>query len=241
MLRSIPAALIAVSLAATAASAQTMLQPDEELAPRAMPASTQSHLGGGFIEFLFSGESRPAPVIAPDRADPAQRGRYVNADPNDPSLDPRQRAPMDPKFMRQEVAYDGKEAPGTIVIDTPNHFLYLVMEGGKAMRYGIGVGRPGFTWSGIHNISVMKEWPDWVPPKEMLERQPSLPHFMAGGPGNPLGARAMYLGSTLYRIHGSNEPWTIGHNVSSGCIRLRNADVVDLYSRVKVGTKVIVL
>ena len=109
------------------------------------------------------------------------------------------------------------------------------------MRYGIGVGRPGFTWSGAHTISAKKEWPDWVPPKEMLERQPYLPHFMAGGPNNPLGARALYLGSTLYRIHGSNEPWTIGHNVSSGCIRMRNVDVIDLYNRVKVGTKVVVL
>ena len=133
------------------------------------------------------------------------------------------------------------EAPGTIVIDTPNKFLYLVEGGGKAMRYGVGVGRPGFTWAGVHTVSAKKEWPDWVPPEEMLQRQPGLPHFMAGGPNNPLGARAMYLGSTLYRIHGSNEPWTIGHNVSSGCIRMRNADVIDLYSRVKVGTKVVVL
>jgi len=143
--------------------------------------------------------------------------------------------------MRQRVDYQGKEEPGSVVIDTPNHFLYLVEGGGKAMRYGIGVGRPGFTWSGVHTVSSKKEWPDWVPPKEMLERQPSLPHFMAGGPTNPLGARAMYLGSTLYRIHGSNEPWTIGHNVSSGCIRMRNVDVMDLYDRVKVGTKVVVL
>jgi lipoprotein-anchoring transpeptidase ErfK/SrfK len=109
------------------------------------------------------------------------------------------------------------------------------------MRYGIGVGRPGFMWSGVHNVSAKKEWPDWVPPREMLERQPYLPHFMPGGPENPLGARALYLGSTLYRIHGTNEDWTIGHNVSSGCIRLRNADVIDLYNRVAVGTKVVVL
>ena len=148
---------------------------------------------------------------------------------------------MDPRYERQEVEYRGNEAPGTIVIDTPNKFLYLVDAGGKAMRYGVGVGRPGFTWAGVHTISAKKEWPDWVPPEEMLERQPGLPHYMAGGPNNPLGARAMYLGSTLYRIHGSNEPWTIGHNVSSGCIRLRNADVIDLYGRVKVGTKVVVL
>ncbi len=143
--------------------------------------------------------------------------------------------------MRQEVGYDGPEAPGTIVIDTPNKFLYLVEPDGKAMRYGIGVGRPGFTWSGVHKVTAKKEWPDWTPPKEMLQRQPGLPHFMAGGPNNPLGARALYIGSTLYRIHGSNEPWTIGHNVSSGCIRLRNADVIDLYGRVKVGAKVVVM
>ena len=148
---------------------------------------------------------------------------------------------MDPRFLRQEVAYDGKEAAGTIVIDTRNHFLYLVEGEGRAIRYGIGVGRPGFTWSGTHAISAKREWPDWTPPDEMLRRQPYLPHFVPGGPNNPLGARALYLGSTLYRIHGSNEPWTIGTNVSSGCIRMRNADVVDLYERVKVGTKVVVL
>jgi lipoprotein-anchoring transpeptidase ErfK/SrfK len=148
---------------------------------------------------------------------------------------------MPARFRRQTVSYFTREAPGTIVIDTPQHFLYLVEPGGRAMRYGIGVGRPGFTWSGIHTVSSKKEWPDWVPPKEMIERQPGLPHFMAGGPNNPLGARALYLGSTLYRIHGSNEPWTIGHNVSSGCIRMRNVDVIDLYERVKIGTKVVVL
>ncbi|MSO67935.1 MAG: L,D-transpeptidase [Pseudolabrys sp.] len=134
-----------------------------------------------------------------------------------------------------------RKSPARSVIDTPQRLLYLVGSDGKAIRYGIGVGRPGFTWSGMHTISSKKEWPDWVPPPEMLARQPSLPHFMAGGPNNPLGARAMYLGSTLYRIHGSNEPWTIGHNVSSGCIRMRNVDVIDLYSRVKLGTKVVVL
>jgi lipoprotein-anchoring transpeptidase ErfK/SrfK len=143
--------------------------------------------------------------------------------------------------MRHEVTYTGPEAPGTVVIDTPNKFLYLVQPGGHALRYGIGVGRPGFTWAGVHKVTAKKEWPDWVPPDEMLQRQPELPHFMAGGPGNPLGARALYLGSTLYRIHGTNEDWTIGHNVSSGCIRLRNADVIDLYNRVAVGTKVVVL
>ncbi len=148
---------------------------------------------------------------------------------------------VDPKYDRQVVAYGGKEPPGTIIVDTPHKFLYLVEDGGKAMRYGIGVGRPGFTWAGVKTVTAKHEWPDWRPPEAMLKRQPDLPRFMAGGPQNPLGARAMYLGSTDYRIHGSNEPWTIGHNVSSGCIRLRNADVIDLYNRVKVGTKVVVM
>jgi lipoprotein-anchoring transpeptidase ErfK/SrfK len=148
---------------------------------------------------------------------------------------------IDPKYARQVVDYHGNEPPGTIVVDTPHYFLFLVMEDGKAMRYGIGVGREGFTWSGTNEISAMREWPDWRPPNDMLERRPDLPRYMAGGPENPLGARALYIGSTLYRIHGSNEPWTIGTNVSSGCIRLRNADIVDLYGRVKVGAKVVVL
>jgi lipoprotein-anchoring transpeptidase ErfK/SrfK len=233
-----------------AASAQQMLPSTPEMVVVAQPPQMQARLGGGFIEFVFGGggsSQRYAPppqYIAPPTAygDPAQRPLYVNTGPADQMLDPQ--APdtrIDPRFLRQEVDYRGSEAPGTVVIDTPNHFLYLVGENGKAMRYGIGVGRPGFTWSGVHAVSAKKEWPDWVPPKEMLERQPYLPHFMPGGPNNPLGARALYLGSTLYRIHGSNEPWTIGQNVSSGCIRMRNADVVDLYSRVKVGTKVIVL
>jgi lipoprotein-anchoring transpeptidase ErfK/SrfK len=148
---------------------------------------------------------------------------------------------MDAQFLPREVLYDGTEPPGTIVVDTPHHFLYLVENGRRARRYGIGVGRPGFTWSGEHSITAKKEWPDWVPPEEMLQRQPHLPRFMPGGPTNPLGARALYLGNTLYRIHGSNEPWTIGHNVSSGCIRMRNDDVIDLYTRVKIGTKVVVM
>jgi lipoprotein-anchoring transpeptidase ErfK/SrfK len=144
------------------------------------------------------------------------------------------------QFRRQVVDYRTSEAPGTIIIDTPNTYLYLVMPGGKAMRYGIGVGREGFTWAGTQTITRKQEWPDWTPPEEMLQRQPYLPRFMAGGPGNPMGARAMYLGSTMYRIHGTNAPDTIGQRVSSGCIRLTNDDVEDLYSRVNVGTKVIV-
>ena len=148
---------------------------------------------------------------------------------------------VDPKYDRQVVDYPTEQPPGTIVIDTPHYFLYLVMEGGKALRYGIGVGRPGYAWAGVKEITAMREWPDWRPPDEMIKRRPDLPRYMAGGPINPLGARALYLGSTLYRIHGSNEPWTIGTQVSSGCIRLRNEDVIDLYGRVKVGAKVVVI
>jgi lipoprotein-anchoring transpeptidase ErfK/SrfK len=145
------------------------------------------------------------------------------------------------RLKRQVVNYATREAPGTIIIDTPNTYLYLVMGHGQAMRYGIGVGRDGFTWSGVQSITKKAEWPDWTPPPEMIARQPYLPRQMAGGPGNPLGARAMYLGGTIYRIHGTNAPGTIGTRVSSGCIRLTNEDVADLYSRVNVGTRVVVL
>ena len=148
---------------------------------------------------------------------------------------------LPPQFQRQLVDYPTTEPAGTIVIDTPHTFLYLMLGNGKALRYGIGVGREGFTWSGTERISRMTEWPDWHPPKEMIERQPYLPRFMAGGETNPLGARALYLGNTLYRIHGTNQPSTIGHFVSSGCIRLTNEDVADLYSRVNLGTRVVVL
>jgi lipoprotein-anchoring transpeptidase ErfK/SrfK len=139
------------------------------------------------------------------------------------------------------VAYETREAPGSIIIDTPNTQLYYVLGGGRAIRYGIGVGREGFTWSGVQTIVRKSEWPDWIPPAEMLDRQPYLPRFMAGGPNNPLGARALYLGGTVYRIHGTNAPDTIGGKVSSGCIRMLNEDVIDLYARVNVGTKVAVL
>ena len=144
------------------------------------------------------------------------------------------------QFKRQIVPYHGSEAPGTIIIDTGSTFLYLVQPGAQAIRYGIGVGRDGFRWSGVHKITAMREWPDWTPPSQMLKRRPDLPRHMKGGPENPLGARAMYLGSSLYRIHGSNEPETMGAAVSSGCIRMTNKDVVDLYDRVRVGTTVIV-
>lgn len=149
--------------------------------------------------------------------------------------------PMDPIYLPASVAYEGNEPPGTILIDTGNRFLYLIQEGGWAIRYGVGVGRPGFEWAGVHAVTRKAEWPDWRPPAEMREREPWLPEYMPGGPANPLGARALYLGSTLYRIHGSNEPWTIGQAVSSGCIRMRNEDVIDLYQRVPVGARVIVM
>jgi lipoprotein-anchoring transpeptidase ErfK/SrfK len=146
-----------------------------------------------------------------------------------------------PALQRQIVPYPGKEPAGTIIVDTPHTFLYLTLGGGKAVRYGIGVGRKGFTWSGVERISRKSEWPDWIPPAEMIARQPYLPRWVGGGPGNPLGARALYLGNTDYRIHGTNNPASIGTQVSSGCIRMRNDDVIDLYRRVSVGTKVIVL
>jgi lipoprotein-anchoring transpeptidase ErfK/SrfK len=148
---------------------------------------------------------------------------------------------MPARLRRQVVSYATREAPGTVIIDTPHTYLYYVLGGGQAIRYGIGVGRDGFTWSGVQSVTRKAEWPDWTPPPERIARQPYLPRHMAGGPGNPLGARAMYLGGTVYRIHGTNAPETIGTHVSSGCIRLTNADVSDLYSRVNVGTKVIVL
>lgn len=152
---------------------------------------------------------------------------------------------MDPMYLPKVVDYNGIYEPGTLVIDTQERFLYLVMEGGKARRYGVGVGKPGFEWAGTHRVSQKREWPDWRPPPEMIKREAkkghTLPTFVEGGPQNPLGARALYLGSTLYRIHGTNAPWTIGQAVSSGCIRMRNEDVVDLYERVPVGAKVVVI
>jgi lipoprotein-anchoring transpeptidase ErfK/SrfK len=147
---------------------------------------------------------------------------------------------LSPELQRQMVSYRTNEAPGTIIIQSSERFLYVVQPNGRAIRYGIGVGRDGFRWQGLLRITRKQEWPDWTPPPEMIERQPYLPRFMAGGPGNPLGARALYLGTTVYRIHGTNQPQTIGTAVSSGCFRLVNADVIDLYDRIPVGTKVIV-
>ena len=161
-------------------------------------------------------------------------------DVDEPGLVPDENYQLDPEWQKQVVYYRTNEAPGTIIISTAERHLYLVQGNGRALRYGIGVGRDGFQWQGLVNITKKAEWPDWTPPPEMIARQPYLPRFMAGGPGNPLGARAMYLGTTVYRIHGTNQPDTIGTAISSGCFRLVNADVADLYNRVPVGTKVII-
>ena len=202
-------------------------------APRApAPPDGDGGYGGfGFGAPVPGGAYRGRAAYAPARYD---------AGPAAPVAQSVQ-AEIDPAFRRQEVAYEGGQGPGTVVIDTEAKFLYLVEGGGHALRYGIGVAKPGFLWSGTHTITRKAEWPDWTPPAEMLGRRPDLPRHMAGGIENPLGARAMYLGSTLYRIHGTNEPNTIGTNVSSGCIRLLNEDVSDLYGRVRVGTRVVVM
>ena len=202
-----------------------------EPSPHYRQVAAQGQYGGGFIEFLMRGGQQSSAGLHP-----ADLGPGMVESPTQPGY-----LVMDPRFVKQQVSYAGKEEAGTIIINTNERMLYLVEGKGQALRYGIGVGRPGFTWSGVHHITQKREWPDWTPPDEMLKRRPDLPHHMAGGPDNPLGARAMYLGSTLYRIHGSNEPWTIGTQVSSGCIRMRNDDVIDLYGRVKLGAKVIVI
>ena len=191
--------------------------------------------------FAFAGSAAAAPVqLFPFiMSPPAQYAPPVQAAPSDDDEGTVREMPA--RLKRQVVNYASREAPGTIIIDTPNTYLYYVLGGGQAIRYGIGVGRDGFTWSGVQTITKKAEWPDWTPPAEMIARQPYLPRYMAGGPGNPLGARAMYLGGTIYRIHGTNAPHTIGTHVSSGCLRLTNEDVTDLYSRVNVGTKVVVL
>src|SRR5689334_1431520 len=169
-----------------------------------------------------------------------QQSRNVMSLPPEDQPETGQPKELPANLKKQLADFTTKEPAGTIIIDTANTYLYLVLGNGKAMRYGIGVGREGFTWTGTERISRMKEWPDWFPPSEMIERQPYLPRMMAGGPGNPLGARALYLGNTLYRIHGTNQPSTIGSFVSSGCIRLLNEDIEDLFSRVQVGTRVVV-
>ena len=233
-------------------------QPDTQVAE--VPRGSY---GGGFIELLMTGRdpTPPAPtrgviynvpepsprpmratrqMIEPEPEPMRAQGRRTAA-LSSPDLEPAPLASrVAARFQRQEVAFDGRHSPGTIVIDASDKFLYLVQPGGKALRYGIGVGRPGFGWSGNKSVTMKREWPDWRPPAQMLKRRPDLPRHMKGGPDNPLGARALYLGSSLYRIHGTNEPHTIGQAVSSGCFRMTNADVIDLYNRVRVGAKVVV-
>ena len=222
--------------------------------------------GGGFIEYLMSGGAsgaQPASLRAALRNEPAPQRQAAYGAPMagyQPQVQTQSaptrlaalpsnayeasggiaRAP-EPRYARQVVPFEGHQRPGSIVIDTGARHLYLVQPGGQAIRYGIGVGRPGFLWHGVKTISQKREWPDWTPPAEMMLRRPDLPRHMEGGPENPLGARAMYLGSSLYRIHGTNEPHTIGQAVSSGCIRMMNEDVIDLYERTPVGTRVEVI
>ena len=177
-----------------------------------------------------------------DFFDPPSRGQFTTGrQTNDFGQEGRRRVRMDRKYMRQVVSINSDEPAGTIIVMTSKKFLYYVLGGGEAIRYGIGTARDGFEWSGTHRVTAKREWPGWTPPAEMKRRQPELPDYMPGGIDNPLGARALYIGSTLYRIHGTNEPWTIGQDVSSGCIRMVNDDVIDLYERVKIGAKVIVL
>jgi lipoprotein-anchoring transpeptidase ErfK/SrfK len=213
----------------------------------ALAAPLSAHAAGGDDSWLL--QLLPGHGAKPALTQPApQKAAFAPASQPDTSLITVPGAseqvmdyPLDPEFLPKVVPYPSQDKPGTIVIDTEGRHLYLIMPDQRALRYGVGVGRPGFEWAGVHHITRMAEWPDWTPPDEMLKRQPGIPHHMDGGPDNPLGARALYLGSTLYRIHGSNEPWTIGHAVSSGCIRMRNQDIMDLYQRVRVGNKVIVL
>jgi lipoprotein-anchoring transpeptidase ErfK/SrfK len=200
-------------------------------------AAALAVLAIGTVAITTSAAAAPLPLFPFFMAPPIEAAPPVQAVPSDEGTV----VEIPARLRRQVVNYATREAPGTIIIDTPNTYLYLVLGGGQAMRYGIGVGRDGFTWSGTQTITRKAEWPAWTPPPEMIARQPYLPRHMAGGPGNPLGARAMYLGGTIYRIHGTNAPETIGTHVSSGCLRLTNDDVSDLYSRVNVGTKVIVL
>jgi lipoprotein-anchoring transpeptidase ErfK/SrfK len=255
------ASIFAAIVAATPAAAQRGIPgygADEDFQNHALAAGgyrqqrygaypqqrSSGNLGGGLLEFMLTGrDPSPARYSAyPQRTLPYNDPSYRQAayGPAGAFEAPVQRG-MNPIYLRHEVDYGGAQRPGTIVIDTPNKFLYLVQPGGRAIRYGIGVGRPGFMWSGVKQVSRKAEWPGWTPPPEMLRRRPDLPRHMDGGPANPLGARALYLGSSLYRIHGTNEPNTIGQNVSSGCIRMMNEDVTDLYGRVGVGTKVVVM
>jgi len=226
---SVATVLIGVAVSGAPALAQSYSRPAQAEPSRAAAAGDQQDA------------PRPPRPIGPDDVTGAIAPRAYTAMPPEvrPETGPAKELPS--QFRRTLVDYRTSEPVGTIIVDTPNTYLYLVVENGKALRYGIGVGREGFTWAGSERISRIAEWPDWNPPAEMIEREPYLPRFMAGGEGNPLGARALYLGKSIYRIHGTNQPSTIGTFISSGCIRLTNSDIVDLYSRVQVGTRVVVL
>ena len=258
--------LMALSLMSTTTFAGMALANDRYATPP--PVIVSSNLTAPWITQLGGSVAPPQVYAAPPRGAVEQPRLYqrrvqqrvlVRQQPPQPGM-VRQRgtvqqvamranAPtasrIEPQFLPQIVSYDTPEKPGTIVIDTNNRFLYLVLADGQARRYGVGVGKPGFEWAGVHKVTRKAEWPNWTPPAEMISREAAKGHYlparMDGGPENPLGARAMYLGSTLYRIHGTNQPWTIGKAMSSGCIRMRNEDVTDLYARVPVGTRVIVL
>ncbi|WP_439393217.1 L,D-transpeptidase family protein [Bradyrhizobium sp. PMVTL-01] len=222
------AARVAVGVVAVAALGYGLLARPTSVQPARKPSASEAQASSTPVYVappVHASAPAPAPIPAPA-----------------PLVEPpRADADVPGALVRQVVDYASRQTPGTVIIDTKNTFLYFVLNDTQALRYGIGVGREGFTWSGEQTVARKAEWPDWHPPAEMVSRQPYLPRFMAGGPGNPLGARAMYLGETEYRIHGTNKPDTIGKRVSSGCIRLTNEDVVDLYERVKVGAKVIVL
>lgn len=238
---------------------QPVAQYQQQQQPQYYQQPQRTDLGGGFIEFLVTGNSnsrqraeQPQGYYHPPQQQYYQQQpmHYSRQAPHYQQpmhvarTDPQEQPPrpqFDPRFERAEVEYKSDQPVGSVIIDTRTRYLYLIQPNGRAIRYGVGVGRPGFEWKGVKTVSAMKEWPDWRPPDEMRKRQPYLPEHMPGGPNNPLGARAIYLGSTLYRIHGSNEPHTIGSAVSSGCFRMRNEDVIDLYSRVKVGVRVVVL
>ncbi|CAA0097144.1 Uncharacterised protein [Starkeya nomas] len=198
---------------------------------RMMGAALAAVAALSFMAADADAQMRPPGGMGNQIVDVPEKPGYV------PSADEEQ---LDPAFRRQPVYFRTNEPPGTIIVHTNERFLYLVQGDNRALRYGIGVGRDGFQWAGLQKVTRKAEWPDWTPPPEMIQRQPYLPRFMAGGPGNPMGAAALYLGSTVYRIHGTNMPNTIGMAISSGCFRLVNADVQDLYNRVPVGTKVII-
>jgi lipoprotein-anchoring transpeptidase ErfK/SrfK len=215
-----------------------MQRPPSDLAEVSGSADVTGTVRGAVVA---PGAPPPGYIPGGNAASPHSNSTVIASLPPEDQPEQGPRKDLPERFRRQIVNFTTTEPAGTVIIDTPNTYLYLVLGNGKAIRYGVGVGRDGFTWSGSERISGMKEWPDWHPPKEMIERQPYLPRFMAGGETNPLGARALYLGNTVYRIHGTNQPSTIGSFVSSGCIRLTNDDIEDLYNRVNVGTRIVVL